>query len=282
MMHGRCAARTGRFGHCAGKSNKSSSCSSRLTNTTRSNCIYLHRHLSKERLQSLSIGTTMKTVVLCRHAESKENVKIRAFKDGVARLKNWSLPTMRQVSKSLSLLKYNTDQAVSPAGQEQIQMMANAIKSSNFLEKFQPELVCHSPLQRAKDTSRGIFGQKETDIELASLTEMTPVEIFWFNDRSTRERIHDFETWLDSRHEERIIIVGHSRYFKLMLNADEVIGNCSIIKCTFNPPLSLPSSKEVNSEVNSRWHVDEVLYSLEGVLLLARDKEEKPPAPSLT
>lgn len=183
----------------------------------------------------------MKTVILCRHAESKENVKIRAYKDGMAKLKTGSLPSKNEVSKSLSLLKYNTDQAVSPLGNEQIKIMSETVMSENFLETFQPEVVVHSPLTRAKETCRGIFGQRDNDMELACLTEMSPMEIFLFKN-SVNVRIKEFEAWLDSRSEERIIAVGHSRYFQVMLNAEEVMDNCSIIQCSFLPPTSPPDS----------------------------------------
>jgi len=113
----------------------------------------------------------------------------------------------------------------------------------------------------------GIFGQRESDLELDSLTEMSPVEIFLFND-SVKTRIREFEDWLDGRSEERIVAVGHSRYFKVMLNADEVMDNCSIIKCSYHPRASSPGKKEEGDSSGSavsscRWVVDEVLYTLQ-------------------
>lgn len=87
----------------------------------------------------------MKTVILCRHAESKENVKIRAYKDGIAKLKEGQLPSRSQVAKSFSLLKYNTDEAVSPLGLEQILSMSKKVSSENFLENFQPQVGSFVP-----------------------------------------------------------------------------------------------------------------------------------------
>jgi phosphohistidine phosphatase SixA len=211
----------------------------------------------------------MKTIILCRHAESNENVKIRAFKDGMSRLGEWSLPSTTQVAHSVSLLKCDLDQTVSANGKQQIQKMAQILKKDNFLLNFQPELICYSSLQRAKETCHGLFGKRENDIELKSLKEMSPAEIFLFNN-SVHKRIREFEDWLDSREEERIIAVGHSRYFKVMLNADEVMDNCSVIKCNFLPRSACRSmdDKDVSGSSNrgdseaSRWVVDEVLYTL--------------------
>lgn len=91
-------------------------------------------------------------------------------------------------------------------------------------------------------TCHGIFGQRDNDVELACLTEMSPIEIFLFQDR-VNVRIKEFEDWLDSQPEERIIVVGHSRYFKVMLDAEEVMDNCSILECTFYPR-SLPDEMQ--------------------------------------
>jgi phosphohistidine phosphatase SixA len=250
--------------------------------------ITLHWHCILFIISFVAFYSTMKTVILCRHAESKENVKIRAYKEGIAKLGEWSLPSMDEVSKSLSLLKYNTDQAVSPLGREQIQTMAEKVNSENFLDIFQPQVVCHSPLQRARDTCRGIFGQRDSDLELTSLTEMTPAEIFLFKDR-VNVRIREFEDWLDSRSEERIVAVGHSRYFQVMLNAEQVMSNCSILKCTFHPPLAplapLDSSSKavvekegediINTEPTSRWVVEKVLYTLQEEIDLPKDTQEQ-------
>lgn len=215
-------------------------------------------------------------------------MKIRAYKEGIAKLKEWSLPTKYQISKSFSLLKYNTDEAVSPLGREQINAMAEKIKCDNFLETFQPEVVCHSPLSRAQDTCRGIFGQRDNDLVLPCLTEMSPIEIFMFKDR-VNVRIKEFEDWLDSRPEERFVVVGHSRYFQVMLNAEKVMENCSILKCTFHPPplvsssagkSDMPSEPAMKTEPAtgvvedegvggesklSRWKVEHVLYTLDDI-----------------
>ena len=216
----------------------------------------------------------MKTIILCRHAESKENVKIKAFRDGMNRIGNWSLPSGDQVRKSLSLLKHKTDVDVSPQGYEQIKKMSKKIKYDHFMELFQPELVCYSPLTRAKVTCEGIFGYRETDIELPCLTEMSPTEIFLFTE-NVKIRIKEFENWLDSRKEERIVVVGHSRYFKVMLGADEVMDNCSIIKCSFlsnrkkkkedDEKLSGDDNPSVSGEASGRWKVEETLYTLKGI-----------------
>lgn len=198
----------------------------------------------------------MKTVILCRHAESKENVKVRAFKEGMESLKSWSLPSSSQVRQSASLLKINTDHEVSERGRQQIQTVAREIANDEFIKNFDPQIVCHSPLIRARDTCRGLFSEfKEEFLELPCLTEMTPAEIFLFKNR-VKIRIEQFEKWLDSRNEERIVVVGHSRYFKVMLNAEEVIDNCSILKCSYIP-------KTLEDATKNRWEEVELLYSFQ-------------------
>lgn len=109
----------------------------------------------------------------------------------------------------------------------------------------------HSPLQRARDTARGLFPSSQF-IELDFLREEAPLEILTFSS-GVDKRIRQLHDWLTNHDAETIFLVGHSRYFRRMTQMDRVIDNCSILKCTFD------SSNDIN-----KWMVHEILYCLDG------------------
>ena len=122
----------------------------------------------------------------------------------------------------------------------------------DFLSKYQPQLHIHSPLQRARDTHHGLFPDC-SKTELECLRELTPTEyLFSPNRTALKRRIAEFETWVSQRDENNIVVVGHSKFFELMLGTDSIIGNCSVLHCTYYPHLT---GKE-------RWVVHETLYSV--------------------
>jgi len=67
--------------------------------------------------------------------------------------------------------------------------------------------------------------------------ERTPME--WLNPAALDLRIEEFEEWLDSIQEERIVVVGHSQYFKTMLGMSYKFKNCDVWQLTYVPRRSV-------------------------------------------
>jgi broad specificity phosphatase PhoE len=113
------------------------------------------------------------------------------------------------------------------------------------------ELVAHSPLKRARQTSHGMLqtvspslittdvtidssaeGAKHPSIsrvvELELLTERTPMEWLPTHYDEYAKRIRDFEKWLSQQEEDVIAIVGHSQYFRSMLGLKSKFKNVDV------------------------------------------------------
>jgi broad specificity phosphatase PhoE len=155
---------------------------------------------------------------------------------------------------SLLFLKPLLDSPLSDAGQKQVASVSEAIQTDDFLLKYAPELHVHSPLQRARLTHAGLFPDSPK-IELECLKELSASEYLFSRTKSRlRRRILDFENWLSERDESTIVVVGHSQYFRYMLGTETVLENCSVVQCTFHPPLQ---------GEERRWVVQDLLYSIQ-------------------
>mmetsp|Transcript_10846 Transcript_10846/g.13721 ORF Transcript_10846/g.13721 Transcript_10846/m.13721 type:complete len:438 (-) Transcript_10846:274-1587(-) len=211
-----------------------------------------------------------KTVFLIRHAESDENRRLACMKTAVTGLGRLKLPTKEDVAASLELVnvKAQIDSNVSPKGQEQIDQLGARLTKDNFVEKMGIQLVAHSPLKRARQTSLGMLGcvtpssslstskEYENDpsaagykhpavariVELDVLSERTPMEWLPINHDKFTKRIAKFEQWLSEQKEDVIAIVGHSQYFKSMLALESKFDNCDVWSLQFD--FTLPGSEE--------------------------------------
>jgi hypothetical protein len=191
-------------------------------------------------------NATTKTIFLVRHAESEENRRIGSLKAAFTALTRFSLPKSKDIVAACELIRVDQqiDSNVSEFGQKQIQYMANIIQESNFMKKHQVQLVAHSPLIRARETCRGMFGVAASDpsptmpavCELAELTEMTPAEWIPGNSGSLYQRFRSLEAWITSRPEDSMVLVGHSQFFKALLQLDYKFGNCDVIQVHFHAP----------------------------------------------
>jgi len=74
-------------------------------------------------------------------------------------------------------------------------------------------------------------------VELPCLAERTPMEFLPVNYDKFLQRIDDFEAWLCEQPEDNIAVVGHSNYFKSMLNLPYKFGNCDVWEVKFKPNL---------------------------------------------
>ena len=66
-------------------------------------------------------------------------------------------------------------------------------------------------------------------IENANIYEETIYEHLSLS--NIRTRVDPFLTWLLNREETHIVIVGHSEYFRYMLNAEFKMPNCEVQSC---------------------------------------------------
>lgn len=220
-------------------------------------------------IESTSISTTatstvVKTVYLIRHAESEENRRIAALSRTFRTLGKFSFPKASDVSASAELLHVSAqvDSNVSEIGARQIAHMKEQLHQHKFLDSSGIQLVAHSPLLRARETSEGMLGcvgaaaapssspstsEGETSgreerraesvsrvLETDLLLEKTPAEWTPLYYSSFKKRITDFENWLGRQDEERVALVGHSQFFKAMLGVDFKFGNCEVWKVDFD------------------------------------------------
>lgn len=203
------------------------------------------------------LTTTMipvtKTIYLIRHAESEENRRLACLTRGCKGLKKLQLPSKDDILGSLELLdvKAQIDSNVSDIGQNQISQLGERLSIADFAKEKHIQLVAHSPLKRARQTSLGMLGcvtattedSKSNDdfssegakaptvsriVQLDILKERTPSEWLPHNFDGFTQRIASLETWLGEQPEEVIAIVGHSQYFKSMLGLDFKFGNCDV------------------------------------------------------
>lgn len=222
---------------------------------------------------SCSSGTSKKTVYLIRHAESEENRRLFSMKTAVNDVARFSMPKASDVSAAMSwfYIPAQVDSAVSEKGKQQIAEMAELLKKEKFLERIQ--LVAHSPLQRARDTSKGVLGCEAPDIlvepvqrvvDLDILEELTLLE--WTVTRSSFiQRLAKLEEWLQAQPEESIVLVGHSQFFKALLNLGFKFRNCDVWRVNFDAQRTSRDDRDTSSKYNlpAKWTNLTKLYSCE-------------------
>mmetsp|Transcript_58817 Transcript_58817/g.102942 ORF Transcript_58817/g.102942 Transcript_58817/m.102942 type:complete len:219 (-) Transcript_58817:141-797(-) len=170
-----------------------------------------------------------KHIWLVRHAESTNNVSKRAAAQTLGKGK---LPSTGQWSEILSMLKVNMDTPLSEAGQKQVSAQRALLDNQVFVASNNIELVVHSHLQRACETCMGLFaGSPGIDgiprpkiEEHPELYEKSIGEHLWLS--KLGPRVDSFVQWLLDRPEQRICVVGHSAFFRAMVN--DRFGNCEI------------------------------------------------------
>jgi broad specificity phosphatase PhoE len=180
--------------------------------------------------------TVTKTLFLIRHAESQENRRMASLGNVAASLSKFSLPSYDDVASSMEMLHFiaQIDSDVSVTGQRQIEHMQRVLQAANFVETSGIQVVVHSPLLRAKQTAAGMlplateYAQRITVVEDARLVEKTPTEWIPGNYASFLQRIEDYKDHVLALPEKRLAIVGHSQFFKAMLNLDFKFGNCEV------------------------------------------------------
>lgn len=226
-----------------------------------------------------------KTIYLIRHAESDENRRRECLKTSMQGLGKLKLPRREDVVASMELMNVSAqlDTGVSPRGQSQIDQLGERIAKDDFVRKMGIELVAHSPLQRARQTSYGMLqcvapassslnnnkdntkneNTKNNDptikgsihpsvkrvVELDILSERTPIEWLPIQHDAYTRRIAEFEIWLSQQPEEVIAVVGHSLYFKNMLGLSAKFHNVDVWSLQFDFTVE-NSVQKVRRDVN--------------------------------
>ena len=114
-----------------------------------------------------------KTIYLIRHAESDENRRQQSLVQSISKVRNLILPTKADLAASLELVDVNAqiDSDVSEVGKRQIDQVGDQLRAANFVVRGGIQLVVHSPLRRARQTSAGMLGcvaPKEKDTRTSS------------------------------------------------------------------------------------------------------------------
>jgi broad specificity phosphatase PhoE len=187
-----------------------------------------------------------KTIYVIRHAESEENRRLAALSRCGGSIGKFQLPSssdFKAGSGFLLNIMGQVDSDLSEAGKAQIKTIAAKLQQDNFVESAGVQLIAHSPLQRAKQTCKGMLGCDSDDsecdyssvnrvVELPLLIEKTPAEWIPGNSKSLATRIQKLEEWLIEQPESTILLVGHSQLFKAMLGLSFKLGNCDVWKAT--------------------------------------------------
>jgi broad specificity phosphatase PhoE len=183
-----------------------------------------------------STGTT-KTIYLIRHAESEENERLASLVNVFSSFYHLSLPSTADIYSSFQLLNIpaQVDSAVSEKGKQQIEDMAGKLTKADFVK--QVELVAHSPLHRARHTSRGLLECMAPNLKHESVKRVVETDLLrekypseWIPGyyATFQTRIDQCEEWLLQQPEDNIVLVGHSQFFKAMLGLDYKFGNCDV------------------------------------------------------
>jgi broad specificity phosphatase PhoE len=226
---------------------------------------------------SEAVASTLKTVYFIRHAESEENRRLGSMKTALRDVSRFSLPKAADVRDGLGWFNVpaQIDSEVSPLGKKQIAEMAETLKKADFLQGI--ELVVHSPMKRARDTCKGLLGCIAPDIvvdpvqrvvSLDLLQEKSPTE--WISYSSLEKRMKEFENWLGEQPEEHICLVGHSQYFKALLNLDFKFGNCDVWKMNFDSQRTLKDSED---QLPDKWSNLKKLHACQTTDELAEPEE---------
>lgn len=181
--------------------------------------------------------------IFIRHAESEDNVKIKALCEALLLLKSLSLPSWKQSLKIFSLLEFNLNSELSALGARQAIDMRMILDSQKFWNQ-EFDFLVFSPLVRAAKTTVTILpeGMYEKSVCLELLREITPFEQLIKS--CVTKKMKEFETWVANTPTEtkRILVVGHCQYFNSLLGMKTLMRNCDVWKATVTFPAVINSS----------------------------------------
>lgn len=190
-----------------------------------------------------SAATRNMEVFFLRHAESEENVKLKALCDVVVSFQSCKLPSWNQVCKTISMFEYELNSMVSGLGKNQLKDMKMILEARGFW-KQEFDFIMYSPMVRAAETCHSILPerliQKSSCLDI--LREISPIEQLIKS--CVTKKIQDFEGWLASTpmSTKRILVVGHCQYFNSLLGMKTLMRNCDVWRSTVTLPRMISSS----------------------------------------
>jgi phosphohistidine phosphatase SixA len=207
---------------------------------------------------SSNSNTGIKTIYLIRHAESEENRRLGSLKETFQSLSRFNMPKTSDMKAAMELCSIGEqiDSGVSEVGKQQIIQMAHILQQHHFLQTHSIELVAHSPLVRAKMTSLGLLGCIAPTTKVSSVQRVLEVDLLkektlteWLPGQSSsfQQRLLHLENWLnDQVPETNIVLVGHSQFFKALLQLPYKFHNCDVWKVNYNSTATIHSEKWYN------------------------------------
>mmetsp|Transcript_27044 Transcript_27044/g.40945 ORF Transcript_27044/g.40945 Transcript_27044/m.40945 type:complete len:199 (+) Transcript_27044:75-671(+) len=178
-----------------------------------------------------------KKLYLIRHAETIRNAHIQGLRNVGSSCRRFKLPVKEDFTlggKGIwGFVSRDKDSELSELGKLQVVKLSKLLSDQKFLEKITK--IGHSPLVRAEHTCDGILnGNKEVKkVKLDCLSEIAPGEYALKFNRPVRRRICELGEWLDAQDDEAIALVGHSEYFRLLLNMREKFRNCDVWEVSY-------------------------------------------------
>ena len=107
--------------------------------------------------ESAGFYSNKKTLILIRHAQSEENVKVIDLIEGLQQLRHFRSPGWKCLRSTCSLLQLTIDSLLSPLGEQQIADMHRILEENDFWQQLKPDLIVCSPLIRAAETCEGVL-----------------------------------------------------------------------------------------------------------------------------
>jgi hypothetical protein len=235
-------------------------------------------------------------VCLIRHAQSEQNVIFYEFLHMIISIfvkREWpKSPIFQTLKNFVGLLGADDDAPLASLGRRQVLDMQMILKSKKFwITEFPPDICAWSPLQRARDTLFGILGDKNWEeaflrsesglnnsdghgdghnssgnmpkfMMLESLVEATPAEHvpIEYMRRDFHNRIKTYHNWMCkqaiNKDINRIVVCGHSQYFKIMLKQKVLFRNNDVHKVKF----TVEYDENTQEIIDGVWGQPELLY----------------------
>jgi phosphohistidine phosphatase SixA len=171
-------------------------------------------------------------VIFVRHAESEGNVKEAYCCEAINALSQFQVPTSQQITETLKMLNYNFNSELSDLGKRQAVDMNMILSQEKLWDDFQFDLCVYSPLNRTKETCLTIIPTEfhSKCMSLKCLEEITPSEHLLKH--YLVAKLNEFEHWLVDAPVSKLVIVGHSQYFKKMFKLKSLMRNCDVWRST--------------------------------------------------
>jgi phosphohistidine phosphatase SixA len=168
-------------------------------------------------------------VTFIRHAESEDNLKVKALCEVLVGFRKGKLPSFQQLLLVLGLLEYDIDSNLSQHGKRQASDMSMILKTKGFWDR-PIDCIVYSPLIRATETCMTIRPSNVQDrcICLEELREITPFE--QLSKAKVDQKVAVFEKWLLTRAGDvsHVVVVGHCQCFNNLLGMKTLMRNCDV------------------------------------------------------